>query len=85
MPRNTTLTFNFQTGQPSFALQNPNDFLDPCQVLRLLRASDGGQPRQSYKIGRQELRAPPGHDVRVDARTRSFAPAWASTTTATST
>ena len=32
VPRNTTLSFNFQTGQPSFALQNPNDFLDPASA-----------------------------------------------------
>ena len=42
VPRNTTLTFNFQTGQPSFALQNPNDFSGRQQVLRRLCAFDAG-------------------------------------------
>ncbi len=51
VPRNTTLTFNFQTGQPSFALQNPNDFLDPGKCFGACAPLTPGQPRQSYRIG----------------------------------
>jgi len=31
VPRNVTLSFDFNKGQPAFALQNPNDFLDPAK------------------------------------------------------
>ena len=51
VPRNTTVTFNFQTGQPSFALQNPNDFLDRTKCFGACAPLTPGQPRQSYKIG----------------------------------
>jgi hypothetical protein len=55
VPRNTTLTFNFQTGQPSFALQNPNDFLDRSKCFGACAPLTPGQPRQSYKIGANNL------------------------------
>jgi hypothetical protein len=51
VPRNTTVTFNFQTGQPSFALQNPNDFLDASKCFGACAPLTPGQPRQSYSIG----------------------------------
>ncbi len=51
VPRNTTLTFNFQTGLPSFALQNPNDFLSKADCYGACAPLTPGQPRQSYRIG----------------------------------
>ena len=51
VPRNTTASFNFQTGQPSFALQNPNDFLDPSKCFGSCAPMTPGVPRQAYKIG----------------------------------
>jgi hypothetical protein len=51
VPRNATLSFNFQTGQPAFALQNPNDFLDPSKCFGSCAPATPGVPRQAYKIG----------------------------------
>lgn len=51
VPRNTTVGFNFQTGQPAFALQNPNDFLDPAKCFGSCAPLTPGAPRQAYKIG----------------------------------
>src|SRR5262249_50289846 len=51
VPRNTTVTFNTTTGMPSFALQNPNDFLDPAKCFGACAPLTAGQPRQSYRIG----------------------------------
>jgi len=51
VPRNTTLSFNFQTGQPAFALQNPNDFLDLSKCVGACAPMTPGVPRQAYKIG----------------------------------
>ena len=57
VPRNTTLSFNDKTGQPAFALQNPNDFLDRSEVLRRLRAADAGRAEGGVHDRDQELRA----------------------------
>ncbi len=51
VPRNTTVSFNFQTGQPAFALQNPNDFLDPSKCFGSCAPQTAGVPRQAYRIG----------------------------------
>jgi hypothetical protein len=51
VPRNATLSFNYETGQPSFALQNPNDFLDPGKCFGGCAPLTPGVPRQAYKIG----------------------------------
>jgi hypothetical protein len=51
VPRNVTLSFNFQSGQPAFALQNPNDFLDPSKCFGGCAPLTSGVPRQAYKIG----------------------------------
>ena len=51
VPRNTTLTFDYQKGQPLFALQNPNDFLDRSKCFGGCAPLNAGVPRQAYKIG----------------------------------
>ncbi|MFN7925156.1 MAG: carboxypeptidase regulatory-like domain-containing protein [Bryobacteraceae bacterium] len=51
VPRNTTVSFNYQTGQPAFALQNPNDFLDPSKCFGACAPMTPGVPRQAYRIG----------------------------------
>ncbi|MCZ2149866.1 MAG: carboxypeptidase regulatory-like domain-containing protein [Bryobacterales bacterium] len=51
VPRNATLSFNYQTGQPAFALQNPNDFLDPGKCFGACAPLTPGVPREAYAIG----------------------------------
>ena len=51
VPRNATVSFNYQTGQPAFALQNPNDFLDPSKCFGACAPLTPGVPRQAYRIG----------------------------------
>src|SRR5712692_1638023 len=51
VPRNTTLSFNDRTGQPAFALQNPNDFLDRSKCFGACAPFTPGVPREAYKIG----------------------------------
>lgn len=51
VPRNATLSFNTQTGQPAFALQNPNDFLDLAKCLGKCAPLTPGVPKEAYRIG----------------------------------
>jgi len=51
VPRNAVLTFDFAKGQPLFALQNPNDFLDPGKCFGKCAPLTPGVPRQAYRIG----------------------------------
>ena len=51
VPRNAVLTFDYQKGQPLFALQNPNDFLDKSKCFGACAPLTPGVPRQAYKIG----------------------------------
>jgi len=69
VPRNTTLTFDFQKGQPSFALQNPNDFLDASKCFGACAPLTPGQPRQSYKIGTLNLAPRLGITYALTSRT----------------
>lgn len=51
VPRNTTLTFDDRQGQPLFALQNPNDFLDPAKCFGKCAPLTPGVPKEAYRIG----------------------------------
>lgn len=51
VPRNATLSFNDKTGQPAFALQNPNDFLDRSKCFGACAERTPGVPREAYTIG----------------------------------
>jgi hypothetical protein len=51
VPRNATLSFNDRTGQPAFALQNPNDFLDRSKCFGACAPLTPGVPKEAYTIG----------------------------------
>jgi hypothetical protein len=51
VPRNTTVTVDYETGAPKFALQNPNDFLDRSKCFGACAPLTPGVPRQAYRIG----------------------------------
>jgi hypothetical protein len=49
VPRNTVVGFNFQTGLPQYALQNPLDYLNPQLCYGACAPLNPGFPRQGYK------------------------------------
>ncbi len=55
VPRNTTVSFNYQTGEPAFALQNPNDFLDRDKCFGACAPLTPGVTRQAYRIGKKNF------------------------------
>jgi hypothetical protein len=55
VPRNATVSFNYDTGEPAFALQNPNDFLDPAKCFGKCAPMTPGVPKEAYRIGKKNF------------------------------
>lgn len=55
VPRNTTESFNFKTGQIQYALQNPFDYLDRAKCFGACAPLNPGVPRESYRAGNKDF------------------------------
>jgi len=55
VPDNTVASFNFQTGQLEYALQNPLDFRNPAACYGKCAPLNNNIPRQGYTVGNMDF------------------------------
>ena len=55
VPSNTVATFNFQTGQIEYVLQNPLDYRDPAKCFGKCAPLNTNIPRQGYTAGNRDF------------------------------